>query len=233
MAKSVPTPRRSVLPRAWEALGDLAYRGDKVLEKVAGKPLDRLFEENTQRAMQDPTYAAIEARRVIPGTDNKILASDVLGWGDWETQLDIRQKVSRNPFWTRPARALTRHPLGRVWGTVTHAYQRLIRGWDDSATWNLDSHLCRTLGDQLAHLAESGTGWPSGEEFPEAVDWENALRANGAALLAYANRDYPGVPVNPDDEAEFEAWKANQEKSAEDAKAALRWVADHLGSLWD
>lgn len=38
---------------------------------------------------------------------------------------------------------------------VRWAWQRLTRGWDDRVVWDLDRHLCRTLGQQLILLSKS------------------------------------------------------------------------------
>ena len=78
--------------------------------------------------------------------------------------------------------------------------------------WNLGSALCRSLGGQLLHLAATTHGWPAGEEFPTDEDWARTHRVHGQALLAY---------------------DAGDADRAAAARAALHWVADHLGQLWD
>ncbi len=76
--------------------------------------------------------------------------------------------------------------------------------------------LARWLGAQLLSLAAEAHGWPESAEFRTFEDWVHALRTNGEALLAYAADDADG-----------------QVAVTADAKAALRWVADHLEHLWD
>lgn len=95
---------------------------------------------------------------------------------------------------------------------VTTAVARVRRGWAPSDTWNLDRHLCRTLGEMLDYLAEHHCGWPQSDEFPAYADWAAALRGTSGMLLAYD-------PEDPD--------------SVTNAQRALAWVADHLRDLWD
>lgn len=48
---------------------------------------------------------------------------------------------------------------------IKWAWQRMCRGWDDRAIWNLDQHLCRTLGQQLILLSKNDDNdyWYHGE----------------------------------------------------------------------
>lgn len=100
----------------------------------------------------------------------------------------------------------------RVRLSIETAIGRVLRGWAPRDTWSLDGHLCRVLGAMLDHLAEHTHGWPQGPDFPEFTDWQDALRARAAALLAYEADDLPTIAP---------------------AQAALRWVADNLPALWD
>lgn len=117
-------------------------------------------------------------------------------------------------FFTR----LRRTPRSAV-NSVVHAWQRVVRGWDDASVWSLDTEFTRTLSQQLEHLAHIMHGWPAGEEFPEFEDWQNALLTNSARLGNYAHR-----------------WEGDDENYgllSREAEEALHWVADHLGHLWD
>jgi len=64
----------------------------------------------------------------------------------------------------------------------------------------------------LDHLAEHTHGWPQGPDFPEFTDWQDTLRNQAAALLAYEADDEPTIVP---------------------AQNALHWVADNLPALWD
>lgn len=203
---------------------------DTALEAAVTPALDRLYDRNEALAMTDPEYAAIEARRRSNGP-HTVLFSDELNLGLDEAlrQIDIREARAEHPWWEKPARLLRDRPTTRAHRVVKHAAQRVTRSWDDTATWSLDTHLARTLGAQLHHLADTTHGWPQSEEFPEFDDWAAALRANADALLAYGNRwdDDADATGSPE---EIRAREAARYAAAQDA---LRWVADHLDALWD
>ena len=85
---------------------------------------------------------------------------------------------------------------------------------------NLDGALTQWLGDRLIFLSCHASGTPceitedSGPR--EHANWRGDLHRHGVALQKY---DQAGS--NPDIEIR------------ERAQEALRWVADHLGDLWD
>lgn len=62
------------------------------------------------------------------------------------------------------------------------------------------------------HLAEHIHGWPQGPDFPGFTDWQDALRAQAAALRAY---------------------EADDERTIAPAQNSLHWVAKNLPALWD
>jgi hypothetical protein len=160
-------------------------------------------------AAHDPDWVAIQSRR---GSSGRLLLSGDLTWADWERQREIEDRVAPTSRITRVLMGLQRLELGPVILAVETATARVRRGWAPRDVWSLDHHLCATTGAMLAHLADNTHGWPGGPEFPEFEDWQRALRAQAAALLAY----------DTDDEAAM----AN-------AAEALRWVADNLTALWD
>lgn len=93
---------------------------------------------------------------------------------------------------------------------VLHAYQRVVRGWDDPSWWSLDSSLTKQLGAQLVKLSDETHGHP---EDVRAGLWVSQLSEYGHDLIDYD-------PFNNQD-------------SVAPAKNALRWVADNLEDLWD
>ena len=157
----------------------------------------------------------------------------------------------------RPRHYLT-HPRKAyrefVYWPVRSHWQLARRGWADSDVWHLDSVLCARLGAQLLYLADIAHGWP--EAYAASLeDWQAALRANGQALLDYhkqpgyaellmkwqdlkfgGERDIlkqlatPDAPESSKASAEL---RALEERLETEAQAALHWVADHLGGLWD
>jgi hypothetical protein len=113
-----------------------------------------------------------------------------------------------------------KHPARTAVREIVYGWQRLIRGWDDRAMWNLDAYLCRTLGEQLTMMADSLHGWPSSEEFSDSDAWAGALRFHGGRLLQYRELD---ECVNNEREAQL----------ITQAQESLTWVANHLPDLWD
>lgn len=155
-----------------------------------------------------------------------------------------------------------KHPIKEyrqhIYWPAKNMWQLARRGWANTDTWSLDSVLCERLGAQLKHLADVDHGWPS-QLYGEASEWEAALRANGDKLLNYVKR--PGcdellhvwhelkfgdteddldahlTKLNSKDTPEqAEAWKKLHDLEDHlyaEAQAAMHWVADHLGHLWD
>lgn len=80
---------------------------------------------------------------------------------------------------------------------------------------SLDTSLCRWLGERLLFLSEHTQSHPFGWEYEK---WKATLEANGQHLLVWADRSNNDV-----DEAQAYA----------EAQGAMRWVAEHLGHLWD
>lgn len=199
----------------------IANTVDDALERVARRPLDWLHEDTEARAMEDAQFADIESRRHDSDFGILMLSEEAnLGHAEWQYQDMVRNQVRLNPWWERPCRKLTNEPFGTVVRALQFAGQRVMRGWDDRALWSLDTHLTLTLGQQLLRMADIAHGWPCTDEFPEFTDWTNALRTNGDALIAYAQRERFGDI-------------AEEQRVSNEAVAALRWVGDHLGYLWD
>lgn len=214
------------VPRAiMRAVGAVAAVIDTGLEKVADKPLERLYEANKARAEKNPDYAAIEAKRRVAGSEHILMISQEHGLdGDaWELQMRIWDDGARHPWWEKPARAISNRPLTKALSALQRRGERARRGWDHQALWSLDTHLCATLGAQLTGLADIAHGWPQSETYPDYDDWIAALRDNAAKLTAYGNKW--DLDINPYGEESEQVYK--------DAQDALRWVADNLGALWD
>jgi hypothetical protein len=124
-------------------------------------------------------------------------------------------------FFGALGRFLTGQPISSAIKKAKYARQRVKRGWDDTATWSLDTHLARTLGAQLSHLAYVTHGYPSGGNFSTFEEWQEALRTHGQSLTLYAE----GIHEYEDN--------IDHAKLIADAETALHWVADNFGSLWD
>jgi len=96
--------------------------------------------------------------------------------------------------------------------TVRFAYQRVVRGWDDSALWSLDYHLTKTLGAQLVLMADTTPSYPPDRTYEQ---WTSDLRHYGQALAAYAASD-----------------SLEYDRVYPPAREALEWVTENLGALW-
>jgi len=63
----------------------------------------------------------------------------------------------------------------RVWRwrrELRHWWQRRMRGWDDSDTWNIDFWLWRELGPRIARLRQVQNGYPMGMS---ESSWDDVL----------------------------------------------------------
>jgi hypothetical protein len=214
------------------ALGDLA---DNILKAIFDPMIDRLHEEAKSKAMRNPKYAEIEKRRRPEGQNphSAILYSEEhnLGPKEFEFQRKVYKSVARSPWWGTLAHKLANEPVSRIMHGVQHIGQRVIRGWDDSDVWQLDTALAKRLGEQLIALSHNGKSWPgSGEdgegEYKTEEDWEIALHIHGSALLDYSLYKYEFEP-------RLDGTRGPLEELYEAAQDSLVWVAENLGDLWD
>ena len=203
------TPDAAPTPWHLRALQKAAAGIERITTPVARRALDKLHDANYARAMQDPAYAAIEAKRHIEGRDDDalIMIDDEAGLGmaEWEGQQRIWSEVAVIPWWADTATKLVNKPFTAA---------------ADTATWSLDTYLCQHTAALLDHLADTAHGWPQGDQFPTFEDWQTALRDNAAKLRHFADTQY---------ELEGDDWEA----ARDDASAAFRWVGAQLGHLWD
>lgn len=206
----------------------VVFASARTLDPVLNAPFalthDLIHRVTLSRARRQPLYLALEREEVKVRGERRGISLD-----EWKALMDIwRQKesieenLSPTPRFERwLAHTNTKRMATDAARTVTFAWQRLTRGWDDRSLWSLDWYLCRTLGAQLTELAEISHGWPGNDEFPEFEDWQEALRHHGAVLTAAAVND-----GTADDDHDEEALR-------EAAQQSMRWVADHLNNLWD
>lgn len=199
---------------------------DSFLYKIGDKQMTVFHDKADAAAMLNPRYAEIENMRKVEGSDNKILFDEKLGLEELDEQTQIRDSLTSPPKLLPLYRYLKSYPINSFTAEIIHAYQRLTRSWDDTATWSLDYHLCLTLGNQLKHLADTTHGWPQSEQYPTFEDWQQALYKNSKALLQYANKD---DILLIDDKYDRKV----EEKIIIQAQAALYWVAQNLPALWD
>lgn len=60
-------------------------------------------------------------------------------------------------------------------GKLKRLGQRIIRGWDDSETWNLDITFFKWLTPRLKRFTKVTCAWPSGDEYPTFESWKEEL----------------------------------------------------------
>lgn len=83
---------------------------------------------------------------------------------------------------------------------------------------SLDTTLCKWLGERMLFLAEHTQSFDP--RYVSFEEWQRTLRVNAYALLGWANH--------------WDCGSVDEEHAAyEQAQAALRWIADNLGTLWD
>ena len=204
----------------WPPLETVARLADEALNLAVAPALDALHRETENRALTNPEYARLTAQHAKHAA---------VEWADLKTEWDLRDQYTLTPWWLPAATALASQPVTRGLHGAIHAAQRMIRGWDDTATWSLDHHLAITLGQQLAHLADTTHGWPQSDEYPDFTDWQAALRENAAFLNTYATDKW----ASPTGVTTFEEDIAADTLRTENAQQALRWVATNFPSLWD
>jgi len=72
-------------------------------------------------------------------------------------------------------RYMLTHPNKMIWRTfreIKWAWQRVVRGWDDTVWWSLDSYLCPIIIHTLTKLKKDGNGYPSDTTLEK---WEEVL----------------------------------------------------------
>lgn len=107
---------------------------------------------------------------------------------------------------------------------------RLRHGFWDYETWSLNTNLASWLAPRLKHFAENHKGSPRyypnknpdnpEEDTTDHEAWTNDLHRAAAALAAYAKYE------------ELNDWPAEL-KVIDDGNAAMAWIAEWFGGLWD
>ena len=190
-------------------------------------------------AMCHPRYAAIEHRRQVKGASSSITVEESSDWDEFKEQLDILATIKERP-WVPFVRVLQRNPAKTAVVAARRARQRSTRGWDETAVWALDDHICSTLAAQLNELAASTNGWPD-SAFDTVELYVGALRHNAALLEGYATRHstpaHAHVHALKSSDPEYlkALARASDEESrvVAEAQTALIWVAGMLPHLWD
>ena len=102
---------------------------------------------------------------------------------------------------------------------IKWAYQRAVRGYDDTAFWSLNSYLTDIALPVLKRYRKEKSGYPSTLESKE--EWDKILDKMIRAFQLMHDDDYTGIPVS--------SWGERQKEIDE----GLALFAKHYQSLWD
>lgn len=236
-------PARRHVPRAARSLASLWPPTPANLAEVA---IRRHLRRRERLAAADPAWAEIEARRRTGAGRVVFLSADLgLGFPEAATQERIAETALPNPWWMPAAQRLRHWHLHRVTGEVRHRYQRAARGWSHADAWSAGRHLATIAADMCDHVAANTHSWPHSAVHPTFEDWQADLTHHAAALRRWVNSEGEGgltshwytaaSDADRQDEAEelFAELHALQESNVDGARAAMRWIAEHLDGLWD
>lgn len=124
----------------------------------------RWYRKARKRAMKDPTYAAIQARRDAGSTHSTVLMlSDDhnLGLGEWKLQDEIVKKMTRYPIHLKVLAWRHRHLRPYRWCRgVISTVQRARRGWSHADTWDFHSFHSRLMVEAIEHMRVVAHGHP-------------------------------------------------------------------------
>jgi hypothetical protein len=227
------------LERTARKLDEVSWAPNQVAERALG----RLGEQRRERAAGNAVWAEIQARRVVDG-GGIIVRSDDVGWKDLERQDKIARAVTPDPLWVGVARRVERWQLRDAVRAGKTFLQRGERGWGERDTWDLGTYLARVTGGALAELAETTHSWPGGK-YASFDEWQGALRARSEVLLVWgearggaaeSERWWALVESEADEDEIAAAWEASrvaEEEAYAAARAAMKWGAKHLDTLWD
>jgi len=247
--KSITKIIAKIIEEAAGAAADASIKIDNLPAsppKLAERIISQFENLRERRASSDPTWAEIERKRKIEGSENKVFIGENLSFADMDKQREIEQLITPNPWWYNSLVVISQKSLSNGFRKIERGSQRLRRGWDDTHTWDLGVNLCLQLSEQLEHLAQTAHGWPDSAEHDTYESWIGQLRTQSAALrraggsYEYEQAEtlwYSLIRSKSSDpksikDAEEKLLQIEQE-DLEAAKRAMHWVADHINQLWD
>lgn len=130
----------------------------KLFEVLNGRWHDRA----KARAMRDPEYAAIEAKRDT-GRDTSILFSKSkgLGWPEWKKQQDILYRMTRYPKYLDVLAWLHRRVQPRkLLLKAQTATQRVKFGWSIYDSWNMSFYISKIISEMSNYMRDNTHGHP-------------------------------------------------------------------------
>ncbi len=116
---------------------------------------------------------------------------------------------------------------------IEHAYQRVFRGWDDTAVWSVDYYIARLLPQLLKQLKENKSGIPmwafDGLECEENYDYSDE---NTQIAEERWNEVLDKIIEGFEEYIELED-KGDTGNDSEKFKKAFELFEKYFGSFWD
>ena len=103
--------------------------------------------------------------------------------------------------------------LGRVKSTIKHFFQRLIKGYDDSETWNMDLSFYRWLYPRLKRFTILCDNYPA--RCKNLSEWTDEIEDIVDLLRKIINEDY-----------------FFSIESDEDKRKVMDWFHNNVDHLW-
>lgn len=98
--------------------------------------------------------------------------------------------------------------------TIIFFFQRLTRGWDDSATWSLDHSLAKEILPRLRRFQEIKAAHPSEMSSEE---WSSIIQQMIDSFEFYASG---------------QQWEFPSEKRLKEVERGMKLFARYYGNLW-
>lgn len=103
---------------------------------------------------------------------------------------------------------------------IKFAWQRVFRGYDDSANWNLETYLADLINKITLDMAENGCGYPNGLNEKK---WKEILQQISFGFGSYLEMS-SGVYSFKDKE---------YKRLEKEFKKGLKLFTEYYGNLWD
>jgi len=204
--------------------------------QVADRYMNRVLERRRSTPSLRPEFNEAGSLREIPGSTT-----------DWPAHADVAMTDHQDPLLWQMARKVSSWKLSSAARSVRSSTQRARHGWSSRDAYNAGHHVAAVTAGLLEEMANTLSGWPSGDDYPTADSWESELQRNAAALRRMSDSDpeaaaaldhwfnLAGDPsADPDAVAgSFDLVVALEEEREAAVKAALHWVADNVYNLWD
>lgn len=101
---------------------------------------------------------------------------------------------------------------------IRFAYQRVFRGYDDTARWNLNDHIAKQISEITFWMAENGSGYPIDLTQKK---WENILKQ-----ISFGFSSWIEMGWYVKDDVEYRRLEKEYRK-------ALKLLAKYHEYLWD